>query len=288
MKEFFSNKLEPLKFFEDFIQKDSILKFENSFYNYPINPSQVKNKSQGYIEYTKDIIAKDNKERVRKYFAVELKTKLRVQSQVSLDFLKHHKKERLYMNDESDQFINLQLQKLNTLFHNSKKFPYEDVISQELQFLYSEIKKLLTVKKHNKEKPPFQSSIGNNGFFGNTSKANHKTLSKIYDVILNLELIEEVNTTEEDFINILTDTNPKILESRIFFIKDNYHSIFFLSILSGIFNDLSSTKIAKSKCFCSKKGIPFSQETMDKYKSLLKKRSSKEYQYIEDALKGII
>ncbi|MCC4212253.1 hypothetical protein [Leeuwenhoekiella parthenopeia] len=288
MKEPVSNKTEPLRFFDYFINKESLLQFEKHFFDYLINSSQVCNKSQGYIEYIQPTYEKGYPEKTRIYIKDELQTKIRIQGNISLKLLKVHKNERLYVNDESNQFIDFQLERINTLIDKSKKLPYKEILSEELHYLYSEIEELKSKNSRIKKKPPIQPFIGNNPFFGNKSKASRKTLSKVYDVILDLEIIDEVNTTEEDFINILTDTNPILLKSGIFFIKDNYHSIFFINVLSKLFDGFTNSKIAKSQSFYSKGKVAFTQRSLDKYNTLLKQRSTKKYQYIENALKDII
>ena len=48
-----STKFKPLLFFETFLNKETLMKYEDNFYNHT-NNSQVNYREQGFIEYYKD------------------------------------------------------------------------------------------------------------------------------------------------------------------------------------------------------------------------------------------
>lgn len=287
MSETSSTKTEPLKFFYHFLLRKEIDKFEKQFYEYPINPSQIKNKSQGYIEYTLPIYETGESEKKRVYFSKELEKMLNAHTDISLEFIRRHKKERAYLNDFENKFIDLELNKLAVLIKDAHKLPHSDIIIRKLESLFNAITEIRSSYIINKHKPRKEIVEGLNPYFGNKKGTNEKLLSEIFSILVDIQFIDEDITTEEDFIGVLTNPNPANTIFSIQFKEKNIPTIYLLKLLQDFFLDFSWSKISKSKSFKSKQGTVFTQQALDKYENNLKNRDTSNLNYIDKALSSI-
>lgn len=75
---------------------------------------------------------------------------------------------------------------------------------------------------------------------------------KLYDITKNLLLIDDTETSEDDFINVFTSSNPFALNSKIQFTKNNNLVSYFLRKIQPFFENLNFTSVEISKCFYNK------------------------------------
>lgn len=90
-------------------------------------------------------------------------------------------------------------------------------------------------------------------FFQVKSEIAVSFFEKLYDVAITLDLIDDVETSEDLFIEVFTSSKPEP-ESKIHFIKPNAKVAFFLKEIESFFENFNSTTIEKSKSFLNKQG----------------------------------
>lgn len=281
--EFSSNAIEPLRFFIEFIQNDEILNFENKFYNYPINPSQIPNRDEGFIEYQKDFLIDDEEGRVIEYFSVKLKRLLETQANISYNYLYKRKKEKEYEGIFENQFLELQISEIGNLREKSDNLPHASILLEILDVLQFKMKSLMyqdKLIKRNIQKPKKTTSP----FFENKKKTTIHRLKKLFENILEIDLIDEEEVSEETFIEVFTSVNPIKHNKAIHFKANNYKAHYFLRELSAHFENLKPAQIAKSESFYSKGNTLFNQKSIDKYYSELKNRDDSEFIQIKEAI----
>ncbi|MFA9192534.1 DUF6617 family protein [Flavobacterium sp. FZUC8N2.13] len=90
-------------------------------------------------------------------------------------------------------------------------------------------------------------------FFQVKSEITNSFFEKLYDVAISLDLIDDVETSEDLFNEVFTSTKPEP-ESKIHFIKPNANVAFFLKEIESFFENFNSTTIEKSRSFLNKQG----------------------------------
>jgi hypothetical protein len=90
-------------------------------------------------------------------------------------------------------------------------------------------------------------------FFQVKSEIKVSFFEKLYDFALVLNLIDDVETSEDLFIEVFTCAKPEP-ESKIHFIKPNANVAFFLKEIESFFENFNSTTIEKSRSFLNKQG----------------------------------
>jgi len=75
---------------------------------------------------------------------------------------------------------------------------------------------------------------------------------KLYDATCKLDLIDDVEISEADFINALISPNPQIITSKIRFTKSNYITSYYLESLKPFFHNFNHIMIEKSTVFLNK------------------------------------
>ena len=90
-------------------------------------------------------------------------------------------------------------------------------------------------------------------FFQVKSEITASFFEKLYDVAIGLNLIDDVETSEDLFIEVFTSAKPEP-ESKIQFIKTNAKVAFFLKEIEFFFDNFNSITIEKSRSFLNKQG----------------------------------
>ncbi len=88
----------------------------------------------------------------------------------------------------------------------------------------------------------------------------------LYEIAYTLDLIDDTEIEELDFINAFSSPNPQILENKIRFSKNNYVVAYFLDSLKPFFNGFTHIAIEKSEVFLNKQNKPL--KSTDIYASL--------------------
>lgn len=88
----------------------------------------------------------------------------------------------------------------------------------------------------------------------------------LYELAYMIDLIDDTEIEELDFINAFSSPKPQILENKIRFSKNNYVIAYFLESLKPFFNGFTHTAIEKSGVFLNKQYKPL--KSTDIYSSL--------------------
>lgn len=83
----------------------------------------------------------------------------------------------------------------------------------------------------------------------------YRFFGKLYDTASNLYLIDDVEISEEMFVDVFTSANPEP-HSKIIFYKSNFIVAFFLKEIEPFFENFNAVSIEKSKLFLNKQGKP--------------------------------
>ncbi len=88
----------------------------------------------------------------------------------------------------------------------------------------------------------------------------------LYEMAYSLNLIDDTEIGEIDFINAFTSPNPQLLQNKIRFFCNNYLIAYFLESLKPFFYELNHNRIEQSKIFLTKQTKPL--KSNDIYVSL--------------------
>lgn len=280
-----STEKEPLLFFSSFLNEHILNQYENNFYGYPINPSQIFDNDQGFIEYHKDCYEGGEKPTVKIYFKEYLWKQLKTQSVISENFLIERKKEQEYNDVFSNRFVQKQLVLLESIMERAKNLSHADTTVEILDDLKLKITSLLNHEGELKPKRIIKKSLKiTNPFFGNTERTTVRRLKKLYAEVLDIGLIDEEEVTEEVFVDVFTSAKPFDLEEQIKFNRGNYEAIYFIQELSAYFDKLEPAQIGKSKAFASKGDRTITDKTVNTYFTRLKKKDKNSYKDIKQAI----
>lgn len=272
-----STKIQPLLFFETFISIEKMRLYEDSFYDYPINPSQESFKELGYKQYLKDTYEDGEEFKPLKVFFIdELKRLLEGQSYKSIKLIRDRKDKLEYKNVSGSVFIEKQLKIVENLQnYNFTNSDFQKVVTKVLRKIEQEIKLLDNKSKATILIPLRQNS--SNAFFEPKNNTKSSTLRKLYQLAVDYRLIGE-NFKQEFFLNVFIVNTPQHLDNKIVFKVDNQKAIFFLNSISVFFHDFTHSRIAKSESFIKKSGKPFSQGDLDTAKTRFEKKVMTEKQ----------
>lgn len=110
-------------------------------------------------------------------------------------------------------------------------------------------------------------------FFQVKSEIGISFFEKLYDLATSLDLIDDVETSEELFIEVLTSAKPEPT-SKIKFIKPNLPIAFFLKEIEPFFDNLNSITIEKSKSFLNKNDTVLTSSNLYKTLSINKDKQT--------------
>lgn len=90
-------------------------------------------------------------------------------------------------------------------------------------------------------------------YFQVKSEITTSFFEKLYDITIDLDLIDDVETSEDLFIEVFTNAKPEP-ENKIRFIKANAFIAFYLKEIEDFFDNFNSATIEKSRSFLNKQG----------------------------------
>lgn len=110
-------------------------------------------------------------------------------------------------------------------------------------------------------------------FFDVKSTVKRSLLEELYDISIDLEIIDEEIVSEETFINVLT-LNPITSQEVIIFKCNNELAAHLINCIQPLFNNLSTSQINRSKSFINKNGKTLNQADLDNANKRLRRKSS--------------
>lgn len=96
-------------------------------------------------------------------------------------------------------------------------------------------------------------------FFSPNDRLKSSFFKDLYELSYELNLIDDGEINEVDFIEVFTSPKP---QKKIYFIQNNYVVAYFLKQIEIFFNSMTSTSIEKSKCFFNKQGKPITKQDL--------------------------
>lgn len=259
-----SNK--PLLFLEVFLKQDNFDIFENAFYNNPTNPSFVAFREHGYVEYldceylNKDVVP------IKIYFKDEIIKILTSQREKSIRLIIDKVEDIENSGNSTFNYINNTKANMIDLLED---LPSNNKLNKEIitvlkgisHTLFKLSKVRVSVRKLSLE------TTSKKGLF----KPNLKTgkLKVIYNLALELQILDEHIVSQNDFINVFTHSNPKQIDDKIVFNIDNRIAFYFINNIKKHFSNLTPSAISSSESFFSKptenkKSILLKQNNIDK------------------------
>jgi hypothetical protein len=266
-----STKTRPLLFFESFIKKDKLIRYEDMFYKYSSNLSQENFRKQGYIKYFKDSYENETVTPIIEYFKNNLERLLVAQVYITQKLLEERRNELEYQNITTDVFIQRQLLIVNKLKTSSESLEtYKDLILKTLNQIEINLKAINPSLNSTPEKAP--EIKRSNPFFEPNDKITITHLKKLYEIAVDKFIVDDQEVFEETFIAVFSSNKPELLKEKIYFSCNNLVATFYLNCIKGFFKNLSHSSITKSKSFHNKQRKQLIQNDLDKAKNYYKKK----------------
>lgn len=143
---------------------------------------------------------------------------------------------------------------LNTYIKKSEKIEtkFNETIKHHLIALVEDFKIKFPIVQIHKIFKHLNDSSGFISFF-QYKDLKASFFEDLYEVTCKLDLIDDVAVLEETFYEVLTSSKPNP-EQKIFFIKKNHLTAYYLKEIEPFFNNLNPVTIELSKCFFNKQG----------------------------------
>lgn len=268
--------LESFNFYFDFAFTN---KHKSILFDF-IGDSDLKNDGYWYIEegdyYVKEEILEDGDPPLLKM------TSITREGFLNYKFEKHKKlfideiREKLYNLDSlaKNSFLS---ELLNDFYRVNKKlltldFPYKYEVMTKIDEVKTDLK-LITeeiVKNHKAFSKLESLEIVNYGtYFGLKPSLKKSFLIDLYDVCIDLFLVDDVEVSENDFIEVFTAAKPDP-EMRIIFKEKNYGIVYFLEAIQPFFDNFTFTSIEQSKNFYNKQNKLLTATDLSSAKSRMK------------------
>ena len=188
--------------------------------------------------------------------------------------------------NNANQFLISQIKHLSILADKSKNiYPkltfIEDAIRNTITYLVDRYSLKESYKKTKISVTPKSS------FFDIKSGVKMSLLEQLYDVAVDLEIIDDEMVTEEIFINVLTG-NPTASNEVLIFKCNNRIATHFINCINSLFNNLTASRIEKSKSLIGKNGNAFTQQGMDNINSFLKHNTSSKIERITSYISRVL
>ncbi|UFH36074.1 hypothetical protein [Flavobacterium acetivorans] len=286
-----STQNKPLLFLEVFLTQDNFDMFENAFYNNSINPSFVPFREQGYVEYLDSEYLNEDVVPRKVYFKDEIIKILTSQRDKSIRLISDKVEDVENSGNSTFNYINNTKSKMIGLLEDVRS---NNKLHQEITTILKGINHTL-IELSKGRVSSRKSSIettNKKGLF----KPNIKTgkLKIIYDLTLELEILDENVVSQNDFINVFTHPDPKQIDNRIVFNIDNRIAFYFINNIKKHFSNLTPSAISISESFFSKptenkKSILLKQNNIDKINYDLRKvdTSNSKYKDVLDAIRDM-
>jgi hypothetical protein len=235
-------------FYRDLVFYDGLPELMSTF----LNNQDLLNDGFAYLPqydyYIKDIMVHDGPDAEFIDIIITRKGYLR-------DILLVERKKLITSLQKEHQNIKPVLDALQGLFikiESKKDKNYFELIEEELINVVSDIKILFKDIEYH---PVYQKLHNLNLSFSYFISKNLPLsfFKRLYEITYDLDLIDDIEVSEEAFIDVFTSPIPK---SQIVFIKSNVVIAHYFKLIEPFFDNLSATKIEKSKCFLNKQGKP--------------------------------
>lgn len=280
-----SNK--PLFFFQGFFEKKTFQTYERHFYENEINPSMKSYKEEGYVEFMDCVYLNEKIVPRRIYFKDEVLNLIVLQKNISIRLIKDKVEEIENLGNSPHNFISKTKQNIISL---SKVLVYNNELYDGINNILNEITIALEVLRNRRfENKKLNNKYDiQNGYFAPLINVNK--LNKIYQIALEMNILDEDLVTEEDFVTVFTHPNPKLIENRIVFNSDNRKAFFFINNIKKYFDNLTPSRMSNSFSFLSretqnKKSIILKQNNIDKINNDIKNIDTTKYNDILLAIK---
>lgn len=168
-------------------------------------------------------------------------------------------------------YVEQEIKHLMFLINRTDIYPKHKIIREELEKNVVYLTDRYSLKKTYKNL--IYSEINTFSFFSIKPNVKQSTLGIIYDIAIDLGIIDDEVVDEKTFISVLTG-NPTKTDDAIIFKSNNQISVHFLNSIAIFFNDFTPSKISKSKSFYNKQGKVFNQNDIDVANNRLQKNSS--------------
>lgn len=264
-----STKVNPLAFFQYLFSNENLNDFENEFYEVcnKISNSEC-NRKDGYriIYYYStenngdEITVKDFTEE-KQYFVDYLKLTSERQIIQSYNLIVDRINELVHSNSEYDKYLNFHLTELSNLQNKINKLDRHKIFfTSIINNLEIKIKKITKDIVSVNEVKPFSNSNLKKSYFGaDNLKKNH--LRDLYQISIKYDIIDDIDFSEDGFINFFSSENPYLDNLKFVFNCNNIFAINFIDKLKLLFKNFSYSTISKSESFYGKGGKTLLKQT---------------------------
>lgn len=140
--------------------------------------------------------------------------------------------------------------------------------------------------KHTNRRHPVESK-SSSSYFDLKTSIKMSLIEELYNVTVDLEIIDDEVVSEEAFINVLTG-HPSESGDVIVFKCNNQLAVHFIDSIQAIFNNFTYSQISKSEQFFNSKPKVLNQADLDNAKTRVKRSSSNKIENITKVFTDII
>lgn len=279
----------PLLSLQEFLKSDNFNIYEKNFYEMEVNPSMESFKEKGYIEYIESDYTTQEIVPTRVYFRDRIFSIITLHKNISINLIREKVEEIENSGNSTHNYISKIKHQIIELLEDVAKY---NKLFHEISPILKEINSVLNAlnqEKFESKKVVNRNNI-QNGYFSPIISANK--LSKIYEIAIELNILDFDEVSKEDFIEVFTHPNPKLIESKITFVTDNRRAFFFLNNIKKFFYNLTPSRISNSMSFFSKgtqnkNSVLLKQSNIDRINNDLRKIDVSKYEDILTAIKSM-
>jgi hypothetical protein len=267
----------PLLFLETFLKQNYFDAFENDFYDNPINPSFVSYRDQGYIEYIDCEYLNEDAVPRKVYFKDKVLEIIKLQVNKSIQLIKDKADDIEISGNSAYNYISKTKLAMSNLLE--ALLSYNKLHIEIMPYLKGIRHTLISLGKGEiKAKKLSKDAYSLQGLF--KPLINRNKLIIIYELALDLGILDENVVFQDDFITVFTHPDPKQVDSKIVFNKDNRVTFYFINNLKMFFDNLTPSAMDRSKSFYSKQGTLLKQGAIDGIDTFLRKNDVSRYKEI--------